>query len=311
MTDLPLGKGFRLAGGVRLEYWRQNVLTVEPFSSDNNVVPNELSTLSVLPGVGLSWTLSKSMVLRAAFARTVNRPDFRERSPAAFDDVDGGRLTKGNEKLQPADITHADLRWEWYWGQGESLSIAGFYKYFERPIETVLLVSTEQTVTYANANAAHNFGVEIDFRKRLGFLHSSLRDLYIASNITFVFSSIDLGDAAGSATNLDRSLQGQSPYIINAQLGYNNVDIGTQVAVLYNVFGARIAEVGTNGAPDVYEQPFHQLDIVLQQRIGKGFTLSFKAKNLIDQPSLFLARNKVVRSFHRGRSFSLSLGYQW
>ncbi len=311
MTDLPLGAGFRLVGGVRFEYWRQLVITVKPFDPNNEVIPKELTTFSVLPGVGLAWSFRKDMLFRTAFARTVNRPDFRERSPAAFDDVDGGRLTRGNEDLQPADITHADLRWEWYLGRGESISLAVFYKYFERPIETVLLVSTEQTVTYANANAAHNFGVELDFRKNFGFIHKVIRDVYIAGNATFVWSNIDLGEATGSATSLNRALQGQSPYIFNVRLGYDNAEIGTQVAVLYNVFGPRISEVGTNGVPDTYEQPFHQLDIVWRQKIWRGFNLSFKASNLIDLPNVFLTRGQVTRSFRRGRSFSVSLGYTW
>ena len=41
--------------------------------------------------------------------RAVSRPDLRERSPAALNEVTGGRLVLGNPELERAHITHADL----------------------------------------------------------------------------------------------------------------------------------------------------------------------------------------------------------
>lgn len=311
MVNIPLAKGLRIIGGARLEYSRQAVETFELFVPNPTPVVANLETFDILPALALSWSIGKGMVLRFAGARTVSRPDFRELSPATFNDVTGGRLIFGNEKLERAIIWHADARWEWYLGRGESLSIAAFYKRFERPIETIVVVSAQHSITYENALGAHNLGAELDFRKKFGFLHKHLRDLYIAGNITWVWSQIDLDASSGIQTSNSRPLQGQSPFVINLQLGYDNVDTGTRAALLYNVFGARISSVGALGAPDVFEQPYHQLDLVFRQTIGKGFSLSFKAKNLLDLPVVFTQGEKVTRTWQRGRSFSLGLTYNF
>ncbi|MEM1009695.1 MAG: hypothetical protein AAGJ35_11900 [Myxococcota bacterium] len=99
--------------------------------------------------------------------------------------------------------------------------------------------------------------------------------------------------------------------MVNLTLGYDNVDISMQVAVLYNVFGPRIAEVGQQGAPDIYEQPFHQLDIVFRQRIVKNLLLTFQASNLINLPQIFLQGGRPIRVLHRNCRFSLGIQYQY
>ena len=49
----------------------------------------------------------------------------------------------------------------------ESLSLAAFGKYFNKPIEMVYKVSAENAITYQNADYAENAGVEIEARKRV------------------------------------------------------------------------------------------------------------------------------------------------
>lgn len=312
MIDLPLGLGFRLIGGARLEYSRQFVSTFELFSNNPETVSANLENLDILPSAGIAFSFWKGMVLRAAFARTVSRPDFRELSPATFNDVTGGRQIRGNPSLVRALVYHADFRWEWYLGRGESVSIGAFYKRFENPIENIVIASANLSQTFANALGAQNFGVEIDFRKKFGFLHPVLRDLFVSGNISLITSQIEIDpNAGGVQTSNERPLQGQSPYVINLQVGYDNVDIGTRLTLLYNVFGPRISSVGANGAPDVYEQPFHQLDLVFRQKIWKGLNLSFKAKNILDLPQTFIQGQYVTKFYTRGREFSLGLSYNF
>ncbi|MCB9641436.1 MAG: TonB-dependent receptor [Myxococcales bacterium] len=311
MVRLPLTSKLRLEGGARFEYSLQEVETFELFRPSKTPVMAKLDTPDILPALSLSWDVADKMVLRAAGAMTVSRPDFRELSPATFDAVAGGRQLFGNPNLERALISHADLRWEWYPDSGEAFSVGAFYKYFYRPIETKLIVSANQSITFANADGgAHNVGAELDFRKRLGFLHKYLRDFYVAGNLTLVWSQIQL-PADSIETNKIRPLQGQSPYVINFTLGYDNADTGTSVALLYNVFGPRIAEVGADGIPDTYEEPFHQLDLVVRQRFAKRWLLTLKAQNLINLPKVFTLGDQTTRLFYRNRSFSVSLAYRF
>ena len=309
MARLPLLNTLRLEGGARFEYSTQDVETFELFRPNKTPIRSALATPDILPALSISWEMRPNMVLRSAGAMTVSRPDFRELSPATFDAVAGGRQLFGNPNLERALITHADLRWEWYPESGESLSIGLFYKHFYRPIETKLIVSANQSITFANADGgANNVGAELDFRKRLGFLHGFLRDVYVAGNLTLVWSQIQL-PAESIETNKIRPMQGQSPYVINLAVGYDNADTGTSVALLYNVFGPRIAEVGADGIPDTYEEPFHQLDLVIRQRFAQRWLLTFRARNLINAPKIFTLGDQVARLFYRNRDLTLSLSY--
>ena len=192
--------------------------------------------------------------------------------------------------------------------------MAVFYKHFDQPIEQIIEPAggSQQILAPANAEQANNIGVEIELRKRLDFIHPALRDLTFSGNASFIFSRVVLGDG-GLQTDKTRPLQGQSPWVFNTFLSYDNADSGTSARLLYNVYGPRIAEVGAQGLPNIVEQPFHQLDFVFRQRLSKNLSLAFKAKNLIDQRLTFTQENPVdgeklvVDGYRRGRVFSISL----
>ena len=162
-------------------------------------------------------------------------------------------------------------------------------------------------MSVANVPVAHSAGVEFDFRTSFDFAHRSLSDLYLSGNASYVFSQIDLSGSNTTQTTLERPLQGQSPWVVNAQLSYENVEVGTNVNLLYNVYGRRIVGVGTLGLPDTYEEPFHQLDFVLSQKLPYKFALSLKLKNLLNLHARRRLAGKTVSRFLRGRTFSLGL----
>ncbi len=307
MCELPLLAGLRLVGGLRVEHADQQVRTFELFNPDQQPVRSGKPFTDVLPSLGLNWELAEDMLLRAGVSRTVSRPDFRELSPATFNDVTGGRQIFGNPDLQRAVLTNADVRWEWYPSRTESISVALFYKHFDRPIETIVIASAQHSVTWENSSAAHNAGVEVEFRKHLGFVHPALEDLSLAGNAAYIYSRVELPED-GIQTSKERPLQGQSPFVFNIQLTYDNVDWGTTLSLLYNVFGERIVEAGAQGTPDVYEQPFHQLDFVYRQALGDGWRLSAKFKNMLDWKKTYQQGPITTESYRRGRALSLGLG---
>ncbi len=307
MADATLARDLTLVGGVRLESSTQRVGTFVPFSPDAATVEARLGTLDLLPSLAASWALREDMFLRFGASQTVSRPDFRELSPATFNDVTGGRQFFGNPDLRRALLRHVDLRWEWFPTAGELVSVGVFYKHFKDPIEMVLVPSAQLSVTYANAAAAQNLGLELEFRKNLAFLAPALRDLYVASNVALIASSVDIGDAETIQTNKRRPLQGQAPYVVNLQLGYEDADSGTNAALLYNVSGRRIDEVGALGAPDTYIEAFHQLDLVLGLRLPHRFELNARAQNLLDMPQDTRQGTALVERDLRGRVFSLAL----
>ena len=310
LADVPILPWLRIMGGVRLERSVQEVSTFELFNPDGEPVLADLKTTDVLPALTVTFEPRPGMLARIGYGLTLSRPDFRELSPATFNDVTGGRQTFGNPELERAQIHNVDARWEWYPTSSESVSAGVFYKHFVKPIEQIVVVSAQHSVSWANAETADNIGFELDWRKDFGFIHDALADLYFAGNVAVVYSQVRLGENSGIQSSDKRALQGQSPVVINLQLGYDNPISGTRLNLLYNVFGRRIGEVGALGAPDSYEESFHQLDFVASQRIGtSGVKLGFKVKNLLNPFERYTQGDFEVERNRRGISFGLSVDW--
>lgn len=314
LGDIGFTESLRLLLGARAEQSSQSVRTFDP-GADRSEEPNqesELSAFDILPAATLTWEFAQDMQIRVAGSRTLSRPNFRELSPAVFRDLGGTVEYKGNPELERTNITNADLRFEWYPSPGESFSVSLFYKYFEKPVEQTAAAGSVTRFTYQNIDEATNLGGEIESRIEFGFLHPELADLYFAGNLTLVYSEINNKDR-GVLTSESRPLARQSPWVVNAQLGYDAPDAGLNLSLLYNVFGARIWAVGTQGNLDIYEQPFDRLDFVASYQFLERFKLQFKAKNLLNalhqatQYSEAAEMDRVVFRYRDGIKFGLGL----
>lgn len=310
MADLQLSKHWRFVGGIRIERSKQVLTSFDPFSATATPIEVTLDDTDYLPGLNLVYKLNGRTNFRTAYSRTLARPDFRELAPFEFVDFIGGRAVSGNPDLQRSTIDNFDFRFEIFPRLGELVAISAFYKKFHGPIEQIIRPTAQLSVTYQNAKAATNYGVEFEFRRRLDALSPSLEPLSINTNVTLVRSQIEIDPGIGVQTSSERALQGQSPYAVNASLGYDRPDHGFQANVLYNVFGRRISEVGAQGLPDVFEQPRHQLDFNIKKKFAQ-FTLKASAKNLLDSEIQFKQRERIFREYKAGRSFSLGISYDY
>ncbi len=313
MVDLPITEAFEVRAGARVERSRQKVVTFSPFDTDAVPLQTELDNTDVLPSILGKYQLSDRLVLRGGYGRTVTRPDFRELSESQFRDVVTATRFVGNPELVRGTIDNIDARVEYYFSSDQLVSLSSFYKSFESPIEQIDLGGVDRSVSWDNADSATNIGLELESRGRLGFISEQLADGFASVNVAMIKSEVVLGeDSSGVSTSKQRALQGQSPYVVNLQLGYDDASVsGVTAVLLYNVFGERIRDVGRLGSPDIFEKPLHQLDFVYSQRLGEHWKLKFKAKNLLDQDIRFTQGIKVARRFRRGRSFSLSAAWNW
>ena len=304
--DLNLFETVRLTGGMRVEDNKQKVKTFELFNPNNQPVITELVKTDLLPSAAATWFITDKQQLRASYSESISRPDFRELSPAPFMDPMSDSETLGNPDLKQAAVTSYDTRWEYYFSSNENLTIGGFYKDITNPIELVLLPGPGGLLSLQNAKIASVYGAEAEIMKHLEFIDEDLENFYIAANYTWTRSQIELlpENLTAQTTNF-RPLQGHSPYVINVQLGYDNPDAGILGTIVYNSFGERIAEVGSLGAPDIYEKPRHQIDLVYRHRIMDELTLTFNLRNLLDDEILFTQGDQIARSYRRGREFRM------
>jgi len=313
MVEAPLFRSLRFVGGVRLESTRMKVA-----SQDQTKGKADLSNDDWLPSLNLIYQLGDNMNLRAAYGKTLARPTFRELAPFASFDFVGDFIFVGNANLKRTLVDNYDLRWEWFTRPGEIYAISGFYKRFENPIERAI-VSNNNQGQFQNVDEAIVYGAEFELRKRLDQIGSILRHVQVGGNLALVHSEVDIpSKELATVRQLDpnasrkRELQGQSPYVMNLDVVYDNPKLGTSLSVLYNVFGKRLSIVSLGGTPNVYEQPRGSLDVTFSQKIGP-FNVKAAAKNLLNssvrKSHEFNGREFVVQEYTTGQTFSIGTSY--
>jgi len=304
MVDVALRARTRLVAGARVERFEQQVDSFDPFGLFVATTTSENKNTDFFPSVNLVQGITANSNLRLGYSSTVNRPEFREVATFEFTDVVGARAVRGNPDLRRAIIQNLDARWELFPGARNVVAVSAFYKYFNEPIERIVIAGAQPIVTFQNAQSARNFGLELEAARQL-FSH-----LYVAANYTFVDSQISINAEQRTVqTSLKRALAGQSKNVFNITTEF--AAGGFNMRLLVNRYGDRISDVGSNGAPDIIEQGRPQIDLVLSQRVGR-FNLRFGADNLADSRYNFTqgigSTQERERSFVQGRTFSLSVG---
>ncbi len=279
---LPI-KRTKLNAGLRTEYFNQTLNS----ATNNGPVNVKLTNLNVLPSFNAAFYLDSAAdktLVRFGYGRTVNRPEFRELAPFVYYDFMYDVNIVGNENLKSATINNFDLRFETYPTSGETFSVGLFYKNFTNPIENyVQPVGLSQQFTLKNAAKATNYGLEVELRRDFN-QHSQndfIKRMSALFNASYIISKVDLGNDSTLSQSRTRPLQGQSPYIINAALQYAT-DSGLTINVTYNIIGKRIAYVGNNIFPTVYEMPRHSLDLTFIKEINKVMTIKVGISDILN-----------------------------
>ncbi|HOL29204.1 MAG TPA: TonB-dependent receptor, partial [Paludibacteraceae bacterium] len=148
-----------------------------------------------------------------------------------------------------------------------------------------------------------------------------LKNFTLQVNASYIFSKVEFADKANEQ---NRPLQGQSPYVVNAALFYQNDKAGLSTSVMYNVMGKRILAAaqlnqGEVVIPDIYEMPRHVVDFTLNKKLGNQMELKFGIKDLLAQnyktqqtyeyekDGTAKKATLTNQSYNLGRTFSLAL----
>jgi outer membrane receptor protein involved in Fe transport len=328
--EIPVNR-LSIYAGVRLEN-RNTTLTRDRSMNPSLTLISEksIAELNVLPSINAVFKFSERHQLRAAYGRSVNRPELRELSPSVYYDFDLFSEISGNEDLQTATIDNFDLRYEFYPAFGETVSLGVFFKYFRNPIEwTFVDMGGSLRYGYENAREAVSRGVELDVRKSLDFV--GLPDLSVVANVALIAS--DVRFAPGEVVSEpDRAMQGQSPYLVNVGLYYSSAKAGLTVSALYNRIGKRIVGLGksnvpdqnvNNMVPDSYEMPRNSLDLSIVKKVGKRTEIRFSIRDILSEDVVFVQfpkfkldgvtyqRQQTTKQFNQGQFFAIGAGIKF
>ena len=311
--DAELIPTLRTTVGVRYEDSEQTVDTFDRTCSANPVPEcdlfdnDPLNSDYWLPSATVTWNFTDDMQLRIGYSHTVARPQFRELAPSAFFDPATDRRYNGNPFLQNSEFRNYDARYEFYLGRNQFVTIGGFYKEIERPIEEIQFATGDFGFgsTFINTPKADLYGGEFEFRSNFDLSWNDwFADKSWLFTVNYTFTESEISATANDVIiqsqggqpievpadqfGLDGSpLVGTPKHIVNSQFGWEGEN--TQFTVLVGWVSERLLARGEpqtadNALLDVFEKPGVQLDAVFRQDVnirGTDFTIGLSARNLL------------------------------
>jgi TonB-dependent receptor len=290
MLDSRFFDKLRFIYGVRAESYRQEIRI---FNLLNELEKKDTTFLDFLPSVNAVYSLTEKINIRAAYYKTVCRPEFRELASFNFYDFITDFSVSGNPALIRSLIDNFDLRFEWFPGAGQLISVSAFYKDIRNPIEQVSnTASAIRSLLYTNGKKATNIGAELEYRFKLSTIFNNdsikwLSNTTLYTNLAYINSKVDVGGALIAGEDGIRPLQGQSPFIVNAGLQYLDYEKGWSTSISYNVVGRRILIVGSNDEPTYWENPRHVLDFQIVKTFKERLEIKLNVRDILAQNLIF------------------------
>ncbi|MDH6250533.1 outer membrane receptor protein involved in Fe transport [Chryseobacterium sp. H1D6B] len=288
-----------------------------------------------LPSVSIKKAVNSKNNLRFAFSKTVTRPVLIETMDIDYINPDNETI-RGNPNIENSDNYNFDLKWEYFPSNKEMFAVNLFAKRINNAIERSFVSSGDAngvTVTFYNAKKADLAGIELEGIISLGRISESLDKFTLGANATFMYTDVERSQQQLELEQPNpnyykgdlhkRGLQGASPYTINADLKYEmktKNSLTRTLSLVYNVSGSKIYAVGTSGADNYYEKPFHQLDFVYQEQVTKNWNIKAGVQNILNNRYKILLGDKsyynvdtnginTYTDYFRGVNFNLTVGY--
>jgi len=324
-----------IEGGLRFEDGLQTAAPDPIFDAGFAPTPTRIANQYLLPSGTITWEVTDDLQLRVAASQTIARPQFRELVEQTYFDPESNRRFRGNPFLIDSELINVEARAEYYLGGRRKISLAGFYKSIDNPIENFLITAPGVIETsFANAPSAELYGAELDaaYTFDLAGLGGSFfenKQILALLNYTFTKSTITVGsgDLAPIPGGLNQQasqlfddgapLVGQSDHIANFSLGIEDTEKVQQATILLNYASERVTSRG-GALPDVIENPGLTVDFVARSEVklgGRSLELSFDARNIFGRDNFEfqeLNGNRAdINTFRVGTSFSVGLKAQF
>ncbi|TCC88990.1 TonB-dependent receptor [Pedobacter hiemivivus] len=341
MLDNRLGEKLRMVWGVRADYYKYTEISNPKLGgSMTTFVPKPDPAWRWLPSANLTYSITPEINFRTSWSISVVRPELNDNSSFyRYSPYLDGMIE--NAGLTSVKINNYDVRAEWFPSLGETFSITGFYKHFDRPIELTQYANANTFYLISNSEWAKVYGLEFELRKSLNFIAQKewLNNLTLFGNATLQKSEVEakyrpLDQAAEEIiSRIKRPMTGQAPYLINVGLQYQASRFGFNV--VYNKAGRKTYIVAPEARLIDYEMPRSQTDLQLSYKWLKNKMLvKLNAGNIFNKAAAFYKNSPDPLEFKKegykegtsdkyeageqktftrnyGRTFSLQLNYNF
>jgi TonB-dependent receptor len=329
-AEISLGEKWLLVPGIRVEYFEQDIEY-----DVINIPPNDPGIRSVnetllLPSLNVKYALNDDSNLRFSFSQTASIPEFKEVAPFIYEDVTvryGGNpdLLGGIDGTGAtySDIYNFDLKYEWFMSPTEILSVAGFVKRINDPVNRVVAADATGTQRFfRTGDLAEVYGLELEVRKNLINRDDESTVLAFGFNGSYLHTEQDLRDVSGTFTtafNRDsEELEGASNWVFNADLNYTPKfgSYEPQFTLVSSYFSDRIFSIGSGSLGNIVENSVTSLDFVWKSPLTEGLELTVFAQNLLN-PNITFTREGtgsgdiIISQFKLGINSGVSLSYKF
>ncbi len=322
--------------GVRYENGKQNVSLAPVFNDiDPTGTVTNIEEDYFLPTATVTFEASDDLQLRLSGSKTIGRPQFRELIEQTYYDPETNRQFRGNPFLTDSELLNAEARAEYYIGGGDRISVAGFYKEIDEPIEAVTNITSGggRITSFINVPKAKLYGAEFEAQYSYDLFDVGgwfeTKQLMLIANYTYSKSELSGFDDQttalfpGSPVTIDSyfdtgdAMTGQSEHVANLQFGLEDMDVLQQFTILLNYASDRVIGYGPQ-QPPIVEDPGLTVDFVARTEaefLGQGVELNFQARNIFARDHLEYQDNGTnrldVNSYKRGASFSIGASMEF
>lgn len=312
MTTQEYGKLTMLLG-VRAEFNDLDYSAANLVVNDDDVLRNRQESVSrsydfVYPNLQFRYAVSDETLVRAAFTRSMSRPNFWDSMPFSYTHTDDEEIIRGNPYLDPALANNLDFLVERFLDNVGIISGGVFFKSVDD--FNFVTATTQRGGEFdgydveepVNGGNADLMGIEVAWQQHWdsGF--------GIYANYTYTdVMSIDLGEQ----TDRDdiNVLPEQRENVGNLALIYEKNRILTRLAL--NMSDRWLSEVGDEAGTDEWADSAMYLDYSFTYLFDNGLELFLQANNLTEE-IVYLYRGIASRASQQditGRTFNA--GMRW
>ena len=297
---------------------------------------------NIYPNLNIKFAPNEDSNIRLAASRTITLPEFKEIAPFEYVSQTG-QVTRGNPDLNASTNLNFDLKYEFFPSSGQLISLTGFYKRIDDPINRVQDRGSAGVFSYFNAGERANiYGLELE--TRMDVIENEAEkgiDMAISFNASRMWHEQDLKEVYNDNGTFIRTfryngkskvgLQGASDWIFNGSVNISNeTENPFRASLVANYASDKIYALG---APEVQtqndvfyndeiiEKGFVTLDAIISKELNDNWQLQFKGQNLLNpeiervqaiRPSSTGVESlETVRSYTRGAILSLGVNYSF
>lgn len=292
-----------------------------------NLSPNGKSTyekIEVMPSTSIKYALNDKQNLKFAASKTYTMPQFKERAPFQFEDVNENFT--GNPDLYASTDYNVDLKWEFFPKTNELISVTAFGKYIQNPINEVTIASAANDISYVNTgDKAIAIGGEFEIKKVIFENDAENKESLTAGfNASYMYNNQDFdSQKVNDETDLnvffteeESKLTGASDLLLNGDVSYFKAFSNKRdflATVTYNYFSDRVYAIGTNARGSLVDKAVGTLDLILKSNVSENIALGLSVKNILDPKveRIQETQDVIVETYKKGVNIKFSVTYKF